>query len=63
VVDEETAEVLAGLITPRHEQDETLVDEAQEDTRPDLERQHLPWWKRPNPWWYLSNLSDLAIFY
>ncbi|KAJ7087857.1 major facilitator superfamily domain-containing protein [Mycena epipterygia] len=48
-VDEETVELLNELVHPHHAQDETLVDDdAEGDSH---QRQQLPWWKRPSPWW------------
>lgn len=50
-VDEETVELLNELIHPHHVQDETLVDDdAEGDSQ---QRQQLPWWKRPSPWWLM----------
>ncbi|KAF7338147.1 MFS domain-containing protein [Mycena venus] len=63
-VDEETAELLGGLVNPHHEQDDTLVDEAAgEDSQLDRERRHLPWWKRPSPWWLMlcTPLSTISM--
>ncbi|KAJ6525633.1 major facilitator superfamily domain-containing protein [Mycena capillaripes] len=55
--------LLGELVHPHHEQDETLADDAQEDPQPRPERQHLPWWKRPSPWWLLvcTPLSTIAM--
>ncbi|KAJ7709720.1 major facilitator superfamily domain-containing protein [Mycena rosella] len=60
-VDEETVELLDELMHPQHGQEETLVDE--EDAQHDAERQQLPWWKRPSPWWLLvcTPLSTIAM--
>ncbi|KAJ7120490.1 major facilitator superfamily domain-containing protein [Mycena crocata] len=59
-VDEETVELLGELVHPRHEQEETLVDD-EEDAR--AERQRLPWWKRPSPWWLMvaTPFSTIAM--
>ncbi|KAJ7046990.1 major facilitator superfamily domain-containing protein [Mycena alexandri] len=60
-VDQETAELFSELVHPHHEQEETLVDDEQED--PLRERQKLPWWKRPSPWWLMmcTPLSTIAM--
>ncbi|KAJ6497032.1 major facilitator superfamily domain-containing protein [Mycena vitilis] len=62
-VDPETVDLLSEFIHPHHQQDETLVDDAEEDSQPKLERQKLPWWKRPSPWWLLicTPLSTIAM--
>ncbi|KAF7363597.1 MFS domain-containing protein [Mycena sanguinolenta] len=52
-VDEETVQLLNELVHPHHEQDNTLVDDIEDDLEPDLERQQLPWWRRPSPLWLL----------
>ncbi|KAJ6623481.1 hypothetical protein B0H10DRAFT_2162474 [Mycena sp. CBHHK59/15] len=64
-VDEETVELLGELISPRHEQDDTLIDGdylTQGDSEEDP-RQQLPWWKRPSPWWLLcfTPLGTIAM--
>ena len=60
-VDEETVELLNELVHPHHEQDDTLIDDIQDDSEPDLERQQLPWWKRPSPLWFVF-LIQLICF-
>ncbi|KAJ6502368.1 major facilitator superfamily domain-containing protein [Mycena sanguinolenta] len=52
-VDPETVDLLNELVHPHHEQDDTLIDDIQDDSEPDLERQQLPWWRRPSPLWLL----------
>ncbi|KAJ7444922.1 major facilitator superfamily domain-containing protein [Mycena latifolia] len=61
-VDEETVQLLDELMHPHHEQDETLVD-GEEDVQHNAERQQLPWWKRPSPWWlvFCTPLSTIAM--
>ncbi|KAJ7775088.1 major facilitator superfamily domain-containing protein [Mycena metata] len=60
-VDQETAELFSELVHPHHEQEETLVDDEQEDLS--RERQKLPWWKRPSPWWLMmaTPFSTIAM--
>ncbi|KAJ7097761.1 major facilitator superfamily domain-containing protein [Mycena belliarum] len=65
-VDEETVELLDELMHPHHEQDDTLVDDAvdhSERAQRSAERQQLPWWKRPSPWWLLlaTPISTIAM--
>ncbi|KAJ7172296.1 major facilitator superfamily domain-containing protein [Mycena filopes] len=59
-VDQETAELFGELGRPHHEQDETLVDDEEDFQR---ERNQLPWWKRPSPWWLMmcTPLSTIAM--
>ncbi|KAJ6597071.1 major facilitator superfamily domain-containing protein [Mycena vulgaris] len=61
-VDEETVELLSELMHPHHDQEETLVDD-DEDAQRNAERQRLPWWKRPSPWWLImcTPLSTIAM--
>ncbi|KAJ7228026.1 major facilitator superfamily domain-containing protein [Mycena haematopus] len=62
-VNEETAELLGELVQPHHDQDDTLVDDLQEDSQSDLEREQLPWWKRPSPLWlsFFTPPSTIAM--
>ncbi|KAJ7632793.1 major facilitator superfamily domain-containing protein [Roridomyces roridus] len=64
IVQEEAAELLHEYIHPHHYQEETLVDEPDsgDDTRRS-EQRHLPWWRRPSPWWLLvaTPLSTIAM--
>jgi hypothetical protein len=49
-VGEEAAELLAELVHHHHE--DTLTPDADDDDIEDaVARRHLPWWKRPSPWW------------
>ncbi|KAJ7510054.1 major facilitator superfamily domain-containing protein [Mycena galericulata] len=63
-VDEETVELLGELVHPHHEQHETLVgDDGDEGDSQNSERQHLPWWRRPSPWWLMvaTPFSTIAM--
>jgi hypothetical protein len=54
--------MLNELVHPHHEQEETLVDDGP-DAAANAERQQLPWWRRPSPWWLMlcTPFSTIAM--
>lgn len=53
-VGEDVTRIYDNLVSPLHEQDDTLFEPSDDEHDVEItKRQNLPWWKRPSSWWFV----------